>query len=225
MVYKNNVNEIPPFFWLDENNSEFPKLSLALTEPNGLIAIGGNLSVERLLKAYSLGIFPWYGKDEPILWYSPDPRMVITPDKFHLSKSLRKVIQSSKFEVCVDITFKNVIVQCQKIARQGQSGTWINDEMIEAYCRLHEAGFAHSYEVYENEELVGGLYGVALGDVFFGESMFSLVNNASKVAFAYLLQQGPYQLIDCQVENNHLESLGAFKMPRDLFIQQLKAFV
>jgi leucyl/phenylalanyl-tRNA--protein transferase len=219
------VSEIPPSFWLDENNSEFPKLSLALTEPNGLIAIGGNLSVERLLKAYSLGIFPWYGKDEPILWYSPDPRMVITPEKFHLSKSLKRVIQSSKFKVCINTAFKNVIVQCQKIARQGQSGTWINDEMIEAYCKLHESGHAHSYEVYENGELVGGLYGVALGDVFFGESMFSLVSNASKVAFAYLLQQSPYQLIDCQVENNHLESLGAFKMPRDLFIQQLKAFV
>jgi leucyl/phenylalanyl-tRNA--protein transferase len=219
------VSEIPPSFWLDENNSEFPKLSLALTEPNGLIAIGGNLSVERLLKAYSLGIFPWYGKDEPILWYSPDPRMVITPDKFHLSKSLKRVIQSSKFEVCIDTAFKNVIFQCQKIARHGQSGTWINDEMIEAYCRLHEAGHAHSYEVYENGELVGGLYGVALGDIFFGESMFSLVSNASKVAFAYLLQQGPYQLIDCQVENNHLKSLGAFKMPRGLFIQQLKSFV
>ena len=219
------MSEIPPSFWLDENNSEFPKLSLALTEPNGLIAIGGNLSVERLLKAYSLGIFPWYGKDEPILWYSPDPRMVITPEKFHLSKSLKRVIQSSKFEVCINTTFKNVIVQCQKIARQGQSGTWINDEMIEAYCKLHESGHAHSYEVYENGELVGGLYGVALGDVFFGESMFSLVSNASKVAFAYLLQQSSYQLIDCQVENNHLESLGAFKMPRDLFIQQLKAFV
>ena len=219
------MSEIPPSFWLDENNSEFPKLSLALTEPNGLIAIGGNLSVERLLKAYSRGIFPWYGQDEPILWYSPDPRMVITPSKFHLSKSLKRVIQSSKFKVCIDTAFKNVMVQCQKIARQGQSGTWINDEMIEAYCRLHEAGFAHSYEVYENGELVGGLYGVALGDVFFGESMFSLVSNASKVAFAYLLQQSSYQLIDCQVENNHLESLGAFKMPRDLFIQQLKAFV
>ena len=219
------MSEIPPSFWLDENNSEFPKLSLALTEPNGLIAIGGNLSVERLLKAYSLGIFPWYGKDEPILWYSPDPRMVITPEKFHLSKSLKRVIQSSKFEVCINTDFKNVIVQCQKIVRQGQSGTWINDEMIEAYCKLHESGHAHSYEVYENGELVGGLYGVALGDVFFGESMFSLVSNASKVAFAYLLQQSSYQLIDCQVENNHLESLGAFKMPRDLFIQQLKAFV
>jgi len=217
--------EIPPSFWLDEKKTKFPKLNLALTEPNGLIAIGGNLSVETLLKAYSLGIFPWYGKDEPILWYSPDPRMVITPSKFHLSRSLRRVIQSSKFEVCIDISFKNVIVQCQKIARQGQSGSWINNEMIEAYCKLHDAGHAHSYEVYENGELVGGLYGVALGSVFFGESMFSLVSNASKVAFAYLLQQGSYQLIDCQVENNHLESLGAFKMPRDLFIQQLKAFV
>ena len=219
------MTEIPPSFWLDEHNSEFPKLSLALTEPNGLIAIGGNLSVERLLKAYSLGIFPWYGKDEPILWYSPDPRMVITPSKFHLSKSLRKVIQSSKFDIFIDTSFKNVIIQCQKIARPGQSGTWINDEMVEAYCRLHDAGYAHSYEVYENGQLVGGLYGIALGGVFFGESMFSLVSNASKVAFAYLLQQNLYQLIDCQVENKHLESLGAFKMPRDLFIQQLKAFV
>jgi leucyl/phenylalanyl-tRNA--protein transferase len=219
------VTEIPPSFWLDENNTKFPKLNLALTEPNGLIAIGGNLSIERLLQAYSLGIFPWYCKDEPILWYSPDPRMVITPSKFHLSKSLRKVIQSSKFNVCIDNAFENVIIQCQKIARPGQSGTWINDEMVEAYCRLHDAGYAHSYEVYENGELVGGLYGVALGGIFFGESMFSLVNNASKVAFAYLLQQSSYQLIDCQVENKHLESLGAFKMPRDLFIQQLKAFV
>ena len=217
--------EIPPSFWLDEKKTKFPKLNLALTEPNGLIAIGGNLSVETLLKAYSLGIFPWYGKDEPILWYSPDPRMVITPSKFHLSRSLRRVIQSSKFEVCIDISFKNVIVQCQKIARQGQSGSWINNEMIEAYCKLHDAGHAHSYEVYENGELVGGLYGVALGGVFFGESMFSLVSNASKVAFAYLLQQSTYQLIDCQVENNHLKSLGAFKMSRDLFIQQLKSFV
>ena len=219
------MTEIPPSFWLDENNSEFPKLSLALTEPNGLIAIGGNLSVERLLKAYSLGIFPWYGKDEPILWYSPDPRMVITPSKFHLSKSLRKVIQSSKFDIFIDTSFKNVIIQCQKIARPGQSGTWINDEMVEAYCRLHDAGYAHSYEVYKSDELVGGLYGVSLGGVFFGESMFSLVNNASKVAFAYLLQNSDYRLIDCQVENKHLQSLGAFKIPRDLFIQQLKAFV
>ena len=183
------------------------------------------MSVERLLEAYSLGIFPWYGKDEPILWYSPDPRMVITPSKFHLSKSLRRIIKSSKFDISIDTSFKNVIIQCQKIPRQGQSGSWINDEMVEAYCRLHDAGYAHSYEVYEDGELVGGLYGVTLGGVFFGESMFSLVSNASKVAFAYLLQQGSYQLIDCQVENKHLESLGAFKIPRDLFIQQLKAFV
>ena len=151
--------------------------------------------------------------------------MVITPSKFHLSKSLKRVIQSSKFDVFIDTSFKDIIVQCQKITRQGQSGTWINDEMIEAYCRLHDAGYAHSYEVYENGELVGGLYGVALGGIFFGESMFSLVSNASKVAFAYLLQKSQYKLIDCQIENKHLESLGAFKMPRDLFIQQLKAFV
>ena len=217
--------EIPPSFWLDENNTKFPKLNLALKEPNGLIAIGGNLSMEILLQAYSLGIFPWYGKDEPILWYSPDPRMVITPSKFHISKSLRRVIQSSKFDVLIDVSFKSTMIQCQKIVRKGQSGSWINDEMVEAYCNLHDAGYAHSYEVYENGELVGGLYGVTLGGVFFGESMFSLVSNASKVAFAYLLQQGQYKLIDCQVKNNHLESLGAFEMPRDLFIQQLEAFV
>ena len=219
------MTEIPPSFWLDKNNTKFPKINLALTEPNGLIAIGGSLSVERLLEAYSLGIFPWYGKDEPILWYSPDPRMVITPSKFHLSKSLRRIIKSSKFDISIDTSFKNVIIQCQKIPRQGQSGSWINDEMVEAYCRLHDAGYAHSYEVYEDGDIVGGLYGVTLGGVFFSESMFSLVSNASKVAFAYLLQQGSYQLIDCQVENKHLESLGAFKIPRDLFIQQLKAFV
>ncbi len=217
--------EIPPSFWLDENDSKFPNLNLALAEPNGLIAIGGNLSKEALLKAYALGIFPWYGKDEPILWYSPDPRMVITPGSFHLSNSLKRIIKSSRFDISIDSSFERVMRQCQKIVRQGQSGSWINDEMVEAYCKLHDDGYAHSYEVYENGELVGGLYGVAIGSIFFGESMFSLVSNASKVAFAYLLQKGPYQLVDCQVENKHLESLGAFKMPRDLFIQQLKAFV
>ena len=217
--------EIPPSFWLNEDDTKFPNINLALKEPNGLIGIGGNLSQERLLKAYSMGIFPWYGKDEPILWYSPDPRMVITPDSFHLSKSLKKVIQSSKFDVFIDISFEKVMKRCQHIARNGQSGTWINDDMIKAYCGLYEAGYAHSYEVYENGNLVGGLYGLAIGGVFFGESMFSLVSNASKVAFAYLLQSGVYRLIDCQVENKHLESLGAFKMPRDLFTQQLKAFV
>ena len=219
------MSEIPSSFWLDANEIKFPELHLALTEPNGLIGIGGDLSIDRLLHAYSKGIFPWYGKDEPILWYSPDPRMVITPNSFHLSKSLKKTINSSKFDVSVNTVFNDVITHCQKVTRTGQPGTWIGDEMIHAYCNLHKAGYAHSYEVFLDDELVGGLYGVALGDIFFGESMFSLVSNASKVAFAYLLQISHYQLIDCQVENKHLESLGAFKMPRDLFMQQLKAFV
>jgi len=219
------VSEIPSSFWLDANEIKFPELYLALKEPNGLIGIGGDLSIDRLLHAYSKGIFPWYNKDEPILWYSPDPRMVITPSTFHLSKSLKKTINSSKFVVSVNTVFIDVITHCQKVTRSGQPGTWIGDEMIHAYCALHEAGYAHSYEVFLDDKLVGGLYGVVLGDVFFGESMFSLVSNASKVAFAYLLQNSHYQLIDCQVENKHLESLGAFKMPRDLFMQQLKAFV
>ena len=219
------MTNIPSSFWLNLNEVKFPKLNLALKEPNGLIGIGGDLSIDRLLHAYSHGIFPWYGKDEPILWYSPDPRMVITPEAFHLSKSLRKTINSSRFNVSVNTVFPEVMRQCQNVPRAGQSGTWISDDMISAYCNLYDAGYAHSYEVFLDKKLVGGLYGVALGSVFFGESMFSIVSNASKVAFAYLLQNSDYKLIDCQVENKHLESLGAFNMPRDLFVQQLKAFV
>ena len=217
--------EIPKSFWLDKHDTPFPDIGLALKNPNGLIGIGGDLSTKRLLKAYSQGIFPWYSDEEPILWYSPDPRMVITPEVFHLSKSLNKIILSKKFEVRMNTAFIDVITHCQKINRPGQSGTWIGDDMLRAYCELHDSGYAHSYEVYEKDKLVGGLYGVALGQVFFGESMFSLISNASKVAFAYLLQKSHYRLIDCQVENPHLESLGAFKLARDLFIQQLKTFV
>jgi len=219
------VIEIPKSFWLDKHDTPFPDIGLALKNPNGLIGIGGDLSTKRLLKAYSQGIFPWYSDEEPILWYSPDPRMVITPEVFHLSKSLNKIVLSKKFEVRMNTAFIDVITHCQKINRPGQSGTWIGDDMLRAYCELHDSGYAHSYEVYEKDTLVGGLYGVALGQVFFGESMFSLISNASKVAFAYLLQKSHYRLIDCQVENPHLESLGAFKLARDLFIQQLKAFV
>ena len=217
--------EIPSHFWLDQPDIPFPDLSLALKEPNGLIAIGGELSIERLLDAYSKGIFPWYSEGEPILWYSPDPRMVITPEKLHLSKSLRKITHSSRFQVRIDTAFEDVITSCRSVIRSGQAGTWIDAAMVQAYCNLNKEGYAHSYEVYENDKLVGGLYGVALGSVFFGESMFSLVNNASKIAFAYLLQNSHYKLIDCQVENEHLQSLGAFRLPRDLFIQQLKTFV
>ena len=217
--------EIPQSFWLDQHDTPFPDVGLALKNPNGLIGIGGDLSTKRLLKAYSQGIFPWYSDEEPILWYSPDPRMVITPEVFHLSKSLKKVILSKRFDVRVNKAFVDVITNCQTVNRYGQSGTWIGDDMMRSYCELHDYGYAHSYEVYEKDKLVGGLYGVALGQVFFGESMFSLVSNASKVAFAYLLQKSHYRLVDCQVENPHLESLGAFKLARDLFIQQLKTFV
>ena len=217
--------EIPSHFLLNQSDTPFPDLSLALKEPNGLIAIGGDLSTERLLDAYSKGIFPWYSEGEPILWYSPDPRMVITPDKLHLSKSLRKITHSSRFQVRIDTAFEDVITSCRSVIRSGQAGTWIDAAMVQAYCNLNKEGYAHSYEVYENDKLVGGLYGVALGSVFFGESMFSLVSNTSKIAFAYLLQNSHYKLIDCQVENKHLLSLGAFRQPRDLFIQQLKAFV
>ena len=217
--------EIPSHFWLDQHDTPFPDLRLALKKPNGLIAIGGEMSIERLLDAYSKGIFPWYREDETILWYSPDPRMVITPDTFHLSKSLRKITHSSRFEVRIDTVFDDVISHCRSVIRPDQAGTWIDDAMVQAYCDLNKAGYAHSYEVYEKNKLVGGLYGVALGDVFFGESMFSLVSNASKVAFSYLVQNSHYRLIDCQVENKHLQSLGAFNLPRDLFIQQLRAFV
>ena len=217
--------EIPKSFWLDQHDTSFPNVGLALKNPNGLIGIGGDLSTKRLLKAYSQGIFPWYSDEEPILWYSPDPRMVITPEVFHLSKSLNKILLSKRFDVRMNTAFVDVITHCQTINRPGQSATWIGDDMLRSYCELHDSGYAHSYEVYEKDKLVGGLYGVALGQVFFGESMFSLVSNASKVAFAYLLQKTHFRLIDCQVENPHLESLGAFKLSRNLFIQQLKAFV
>ena len=217
--------QIPSEFWLDNASTPFAEVSLALQEPNGLIAIGGELSTERLLDAYSKGIFPWYSEGEPILWYSPDPRMVITPESFHLSKSMAKVMRSRRFEVRKNTSFEKVINLCRNVVRADQGGTWIDDDMVKAYCDLHQKGFAHSYEVYEEGVLVGGLYGVALGEVFFGESMFSLVNNASKAAFASLLQSGSYKLVDCQVENEHLKSLGATNIPRDLFVQQLKAFV
>ena len=217
--------QIPSEFWLDQANIPFPEVSLALKDPNGLIAIGGELSIERLLDANSNGIFPWYSQGEPILWYSPDPRMVITPESLHLSKSLAKVMRSGRFEVRKNTSFNKVIDLCRNVVRADQDGTWIDDDMVKAYCALHQKGYAHSYEVYEEGVLVGGLYGVALGEVFFGESMFSLVSNASKVAFVSLLQSGIYKLIDCQVENEHLKSLGATNITRDLFVQQLKAFV
>ena len=213
---------IPEEFILHSSVIPFPDVELALDEPNGLIAIGGDLSTERLLSAYRQGIFPWYSEGEPVLWYSPNPRMVITKDTLHISKSLEKVLRSNRFEVRMNMRFEQVISQCKNIKRKEQDSTWIDNDMVQAYIQLHHQGHAHSIEVYENDHLAGGLYGVAIGKVFFGESMFSCASNASKVALVYLLKNTGYQLIDCQVENPHLKSLGAFNIERSAFVQQLE---
>jgi len=216
------VINIPEEFILHSPHIPFPDVELALDEPNGLIAIGGDLSTERLLSAYRQGIFPWYSEGEPVLWYSPNPRMVITKDTLHISKSLEKVLRSNRFEVRMNMHFEQVISQCKDIKRKEQDSTWIDNDMVQAYIQLHHQGYAHSIEVYENDQLAGGLYGVAIGKVFFGESMFSCASNASKVALVYLLKNTDYQLIDCQVENPHLKSLGAFNIERSAFVQQLE---
>lgn len=212
---------IPKSFFLTTSSTPFPDIDLALEDPNGLIAIGGELTTQRLLQAYRQGIFPWYSEGEPVLWYSPNPRMVITKDKFHISKSLQKTLKSQQFEVRFDTDFAQIIYQCRHIKRINQSSTWIDDEMTNAYTKLHQQGFARSVEVYQNNQLVGGLYGVTIGRVFFGESMFSKVSNASKVALVDLLNKTDYQLIDCQVENPHLKSLGGFNFERLAFIKLL----
>jgi leucyl/phenylalanyl-tRNA---protein transferase len=185
----------------------FPDTELA--EPDGLLAVGGDLSTERLLLAYQNGIFPWYGDDTPVLWYSPHERFVLFSGELIVSKSMRQVLNSGKFKVTVNHCFAKVIDACSKIERTGQDGTWITDEMKAAYIQLHQKGYAHSVEVWQEDNLVGGLYGIQTGNVFCGESMFSLVSNASKTALIHLCKSGSYRLIDCQVHTDHLESMGA----------------
>ncbi|HUF21747.1 MAG TPA: leucyl/phenylalanyl-tRNA--protein transferase [Burkholderiales bacterium] len=205
----------------------FPPLSRALTEPNGLLAAGADLSVARLLEAYRLGIFPWYGEGEPILWWSPDPRMVLLPAEVRVSRSLAKVLRRNPFHVTADTAFANVIEACRG-PRTGQPGTWITTEMKDAYIRLHRAGYAHSIEVWQGDELAGGLYGVAIGRAFFGESMFTRTTDASKVALVALarqLQRWAFGLIDCQMKTAHLESLGATEIPRDDFARRIAKLV
>lgn len=202
----------------------FPPVETAV--PEGILAIGGDLSPERLLLAYRSGIFPWFNDDEPILWWSPNPRMVLFLDELVVSKSMRNILNRNLFTVTFNQHFREVISHCQQIERDGQRGTWITNEMIEAYCKLHELGYAKSVEVWQNDTLVGGLYGIDLAHVFCGESMFSKVSNASKVAFIYLvndLKAKNYQLLDCQVYNEHLESLGCREIPREQFIGILNA--
>ncbi|MBC8493945.1 MAG: leucyl/phenylalanyl-tRNA--protein transferase [Candidatus Thioglobus sp.] len=214
--------EIPQSFVLTDDDTPFANIEQALDEPNGLIAVGGALSTERLIDAYQRGIFPWYGEDEPVQWYSPNPRMVITPNKLHISKSLNKTINQSKFNLKIDQDFDSVIRHCKTVNRKDQAGTWIDEAMVEAYTVLHQQGVVKSVEVYQDSELVGGLYGVAMGKIFFGESMFSLRSNASKIAFVHLVQSMGYELIDCQVESPHLKSLGAFNIERSAFTKLLK---
>lgn len=198
----------------------FPDPSMAETDPDGLLAIGGDLTTERIIQAYRQGIFPWYGDDQPILWWSPNPRMVLFPEKLHVSRSLAKEMRRETFQVTFDQAFDRVIEACAQ-PRKNEEGTWLMPEMIAAYGNLHRQGIAHSVEAWHQGELVGGLYGNALGSVFFGESMFSIAPNASKAAFVCLvrsLARGGFQLVDCQVFTPHLESLGAGLIPRKEFL-------
>lgn len=211
---------------LNKHTPDFPNPRLASDE--GLLAYGGDLSSPRLLMAYRKGIFPWYGQDEPILWWSPNPRLLLFPEKFKTRKSFKRLLRSGKFTVSFDTCFSEVIRYCATVYRQGQGGSWIVSEIEEAYIRLHEEGFAHSVEVYSEDKLVGGLYGVALGKAFFGESMFSLVSDASKVAFKALsdvLGSRGYDFIDCQMKTDHMLGLGAEPVDRNIFLDALQKTV
>ena len=202
----------------------FPPVSHA--NRDGILAIGGDLFPERLILAYKSGIFPWFNEGEPIIWWSPNPRMVLFLDELIVSKSMRNILNRNIFTVTYNQNFRDVMSNCQQVKRNGQTGTWITNEMIEAYCKLHELGMAKSIEVWQNDQLVGGLYGFDLGCIFCGESMFSLVSNASKVAFIALanqLKKDNYRLLDCQVHNEHLESLGCREIERDAFMAILNS--
>ncbi|MDD4928696.1 MAG: leucyl/phenylalanyl-tRNA--protein transferase [Gallionella sp.] len=204
-------------------NMPLPPVTQALKSPDGLLAAGGELTPSRLLEAYRCGIFPWFNPGDPVLWWSPDPRMVLFPAEFKLSASLGRVLRSGTFEVRTDSAFEQVMRACAA-PRAGQPGTWINEAMIEAYCTLHRQGYAHSVETWQNNRLAGGLYGVSIGRMFYGESMFSLVSNASKIALAHLARQ-QFGMIDCQMYTPHLASLGARLIPRDEFIVRLEELV
>ncbi|MGB5062760.1 MAG: leucyl/phenylalanyl-tRNA--protein transferase [Candidatus Competibacter sp.] len=214
--------------WLDPHNDSqpFPHPDRALTEPDGLLAAGGSLTPRRLLRAYRMGIFPWYSADQPILWWSPDPRLVLLPECLKVSRSLRKTLRKGLFAITADTAFEQVVAACAG-PRQGEPGTWITPEMHRAYCRLHRLGHAHSIETWREGELVGGLYGVALGRVFYGESMFSWTSDASKVALVALatqLRRWDFAVIDCQVTTTHLLSMGAADIPRATFLQLLERY-
>ncbi len=217
---------IPRLLHMQSQRCDFPDVSEALEEPNGLLAVGGELSAECLLHAYRRGIFPWYGEAQPVLWWSPDPRMVLFPRELHVSRSLRKTLRRHPYRITMDRCFAEVVAACAA-PRRDEAGTWITPEMAAAYRHLHELGFAHSVEAWRDGRLVGGLYGVAIGRVFFGESMFHRERDASKVAFVWLvrsLQARGFGLVDCQVATPHLARLGAREIPRARFIALLDRY-
>ncbi|TDQ76448.1 leucyl/phenylalanyl-tRNA--protein transferase [Sphingobacterium yanglingense] len=207
-------------FQLDEDLILFPDVQLA--EEDGLLAVGGDLRTERLLEAYKKGIFPWYSDDTPILWYAPHERFILYPQQVKVSKSMAKVLAKNIFELSFNTCFEDVMQQCSTVARRGQDGTWIVDDMLTAYARLHQEGYAHSIEVRQGGNLVGGLYGVLIGKVFCGESMFSKVPDASKAALIYLCQNFDLQLIDCQIYSSHLASMGATTVDASFFYRKLQ---
>ena len=210
--------------WLKRDTLTFPPLTKAMSEPNGLLAAGGDLSADRLVQAYRHGCFPWFSEGQPILWWSPDPRTVLFPEQLHVSRSLAKLLRQQRYQVSFDRDFEAVIQACAA-PRRDADGTWITDDMQNAYTELHARGHAHSVEVWDHGELVGGLYGLAMGQLFFGESMFSRADNASKFGFVTLvkhLQAWGFVLIDCQMATRHLESLGARSIPRQQFADYLR---
>ena len=207
-------------FKLNENDLNFPDIKLA--EPDGLLAVGGDLSPQRLIKAYQSGIFPWYSDEEPICWYAPQERCVLYPTKVIVSKSMQQVIDRRTFKITINTAFEEVIMQCANTKRSQQDGTWITNDMQKAYINLHKLGIAKSIEVWQNKELVGGLYGIDMQHVFCGESMFSKVSNASKAALIWLCKNNNYTLIDCQVRTEHLISMGAEMMLRDVYTNILQ---
>ena len=215
-----------PVYRIPNEEMVFPHPELS--EPSGLLGVGGDLRPERLLLAYANGIFPWYSEGQPILWFSPDPRCVLEPSRLHVGRSLRKVIRNGRFRVSLDTAFERVIDACKETPRPGQDGTWITDEMRTAYCRLHGMGHAHSVEVWLDEKLVGGLYGVALGQLFAGESMFSHASNASKTGLVWLVRQletWGFALVDAQIHTDTLERMGATEIPRSDYLDRISALV
>ena len=218
------MSQIP---WLEDNNFIFPDVSSALTEPDGLLAASALLTPELVIHAYQQGIFPWYSDGQPVLWWSPDPRCVLFPESFHISRSLKRTLNSNQFEIKTDTSFRQVMLACAqpRIDKDGisESGTWITDAMLQVYCELHEKGIAHSIECWHEGELVGGIYGLVIGDIFFGESMFSKMKDASKVAMHHLCTSIKPYMVDAQVYSEHLESLGAEQIDRRDFVALISA--